>query len=844
MGRADSSHYRTIILLRGIIFLLLIVSLAQPSVTMEEHRTDWLFLVDHSDSMSLAMTEEARLWVREAWQKKADGDRIGVMGFGERNEWDIPFGESSVEEWPTSDVGGGETHLEHAIQAGLAEFDDERNSRMVLISDGNETLGRALNTINALIDNGIVLTAIVPPEEGGGSEMVLENVVLPDRLLEGDGYRADIVVTSNRGGAGEVRLFLDEKLIERFHVELNEGTNHFSVGLLAGSEGYHHFRAQISADGDVRPENNQLQRWVHVERPTRVLLVTHSSGYSRPLAEALHLQKLDTTLIPITGMPETLDEMLHYDVIIFDNVPGLNLTAEQMGAMHDFVYDHGGGFIMMGGDKSFGGGGYHDTPLEKMLPVDVDVEMPVEDASVALVLVIDRSDSMGTDVGLSTLGGSKLEIAKLASLAAIKLLKPTDQVGLVGFDTTSLWFVPMTTVSNTDQIADQLAEMHPGGGTDVYMGLRTAVQKLSEVEARKKHIIVLSDGLTRKRPFQDLIEKGVAENITLSTVGLGDMADHKLLKRLSTWGKGRYYLTNDPLKIPRIFTTETIIISRGMLEETEFTPTSVAEHEIFSGLSVAELPPLRGFVVTTAKPGAVVVLTASENSPLLVVRQYGLGRSVAFTSDLSTAWGKPWVHWPHYPKLVAQLVRWAAGGILDGQIELAVSFQGKTARVTADVFDRTGHFLNRVSVMGRLTFPDEQTQAIELRQESPGQYLGAFVLAGAGNYLLEVSGQRGGTRIGLKTMGFSVPYGQEYLPRKPNTAMLTELAEATGGVLWTGEQSVDVMSAVMGGAAAEPVPYPVWPYLVIAAALLYLLDIALRLFGWIFDMRKDPVESY
>ena len=78
-----------------------------------------------------------------------------------------------------------------------------------------------------------------------------------------------------------------------------------------------------------------------------------------------------------------------------------------------YVQDLGGGLIMLGGDQSFGLGGYYKTSLEEILPVRSDFEKEKEKPSLAMMLVIDKSGSMG---------GEKIEMAKEAARAAVELL--------------------------------------------------------------------------------------------------------------------------------------------------------------------------------------------------------------------------------------------------------------------------------------------------------------------------------------------------------------------------------------------------------------------------------------
>ncbi len=106
--------------------------------------------------------------------------------------------------------------------------------------------------------------------------------------------------------------------------------------------------------------------------------------------------------------------------------------------------------------------------------------------------------------GRPTQGTTKLELAKMASFSAITLLNPFDQVGLVAFNTDTEWVIPLTEAGDRERIGAKLSGLNHSGGTDVYKGLVEGFQALSQVKAIKKHLILLSDGLTPKADFEGI----------------------------------------------------------------------------------------------------------------------------------------------------------------------------------------------------------------------------------------------------------------------------------------------------------------------------------------------------
>ena len=248
---------------------------------------------------------------------------------------------------------------------------------------------------------------------------------------------------------------------------------------------------------------------------------------------------------------------------------------------------------MLGGEKSFGAGGYYRTPLEKILPVDMDIPTKMSIPSLAMVMVIDRSDSMGGSVSGATTPRfddrtTKLEVAKIAAFSAMKLLNPFDQVGVLGFNADWEWTVPMSEAGKREQIAGRLAALTHSGGTDLFKAMQEGLRVLTGVQAVKKHLIALSDGLTPNMDFESLMRDAVGRNITVTTVAMGRDADRTLMDAIAHWGNGRSYHSDDALNIPRIFTSETILVSRGIIEETPFQPLLRTDHELLRGIDLAQ----------------------------------------------------------------------------------------------------------------------------------------------------------------------------------------------------------------------------------------------------------------
>ena len=82
MSEAQTWLGRSTMILRAGFFSLLLMALAEPMIHLPEQRTDWLFLVDHSDSMTPAGLDKSIEYVERMAAEMPTGDRIALMSFG------------------------------------------------------------------------------------------------------------------------------------------------------------------------------------------------------------------------------------------------------------------------------------------------------------------------------------------------------------------------------------------------------------------------------------------------------------------------------------------------------------------------------------------------------------------------------------------------------------------------------------------------------------------------------------------------------------------------------------------------------------------------------------------
>ena len=561
-------------------------------------------------------------------------------------------------------------------------------------------------------------------------------------------------------------------------MHLAAGTNEVSFPETLTERGTHTYELLVESREDTLAENNILQGVVEVKGAPRVLVLSNERAGQRFVARALQVQGYAVVESLAENDSLTIAELSAFDLLVLDNVPAFKLSQAKMENIEQYVRDLGGGLLVIGGSQSYGAGGYYRTPLERVLPVDMRPPVRLDLPHVALVFVLDKSGSMGAGPE----GSTKLDLAKAAAVAAADVMNPTDQVGILAFDAAWDWTLPFRAVGKGEWITDKLASVESDGGTDMYKALLEAYRAIARKEASIKHVLVLSDGLTDKMDFHSLVTRMAREGITVSTVSVGNDADIQLMADIAKDGKGRGYVALDPQTIPQIFTTESLLISRDLLVEKLVTPRITSGAGPLKGISQASLPPLRGYVLTYPKPRSELLMKADDD-PLLVSWRYGLGRVIAFTSDLSGRWGKEWLLWAGLPQWTSQLARDALRRSIEGRVRSNFQSDGEQVKVVTDIASSDGNFLNYLNLRGNLTTPNQTTSEALFRQIAPGRYEGRFSPGQRGIHFLTLYAEQkqGKETVPIATFPYISPYPKEYRELRPNMALLSRLAEETGG---------------------------------------------------------------
>jgi uncharacterized membrane protein len=828
--RVGLGRRRLALLVRAVVLACLVLALAGLRLVLPVDRLATVYVVDLSDSVGTAGREDALAWLRESLTVMPEGDVAGIVGFGRAALVErLPQEVREIDRIASTPVRSA-TDIGAALRLASALFPDDAQKRIVLLSDGNDTTGSGQTEAALAAARGVQIETRAIGL-GAANEVVVERLTTPSTAKIGEEIEASVDITSTVAQPATVRLFADGGQVAERPVDLAVGSTRVTFLVKPTETGFHTFRALVEAGRDTFSQNNRADSDTIVNGEPRVLVLAGDEKVATELVAALRLEHQTVDSLIPEQLPTSLDGLLAWDSIVLVDVSRLRLSDAQLSGIQQYVRDFGRGLVMIGGPKSYGAGGYTDTPVEESLPVDMGVKDQQKQPDVALVVVIDKSGSMDAchcntfnggqgGPGSGIAGVRKVDIGKEAILRAAAAMSVRDQLGVVAFDESAHWVVQTQPLGGISDLRGAIGGIQPLGQTNIFAGLDQAVKSLEGTTASRRHIILLTDGWSTSGQYDAILAQMKADGITLSTVGAGGGAN-PFLADLARKGGGRFYPAVDPASIPDIFLKETQQVAGQQIVEETFHPILTSQSPILRGIDA--LPQLLGYNGTTAKAAAQTVLVTPRDDPLLAQWQYGLGRSVAWTSDSTGRWAKGWIGWTGFSKFFSQLVSWTFPGEETGGIEATFVTEGNATKLRVESVAEDGSPRDFYSTAVAITTPDLTAKAIGLSQVAPGVYEAPLGEIDPGAYVIRVSQTRPGSTPLGRTLGLVAPTPAEYRVLGTNEAFLATLRSATAG------RAIETAAEPwIHDLRANSSSTDLWPTLLILALLLWPLDIALR----------------
>lgn len=801
--------------LRALIVALVVAALADPIRPGTAAPAPLLVLVDQSGSITPQVRDEAwQLATRIAKERGAALTTVAALG---KDVAVAPDLEQPQVQTDATDLAG-------ALR--LAQGLQPQGGRVLLLSDGAATTPGVDEAAQALRSQGVAVD-VLPVIDDAQDDARVAEIALPTGLRAGQQFRGEVIVSSTSATTATLVLSVNGETVNESVVSLEAGRNRFPLPGNVPDPGLQRFRAELKLD-DAHSENNALDTTVLVGPSPKVLVIERQPDSAAVVRDMLENQGIQSEALRPADLSSRLSDLRRFDAIVLQDIPASALTIDQQSTLREYVRSLGHGLLALGGANSYGLGEYKGTPLEEVLPVSMDIPPRRERQQVALLLIVDRSASMyGADPS-----SSKLELAKGAALAATQVLVPDDRVGVLTFDTSTEWTVPFTRIGQgleLTEIQDRIAAIDFGGGTDIYGALSVGLPELSRQTVAVRHAVLLTDGRSftgSADAYNRLTQAARDNNMTLSTIAIGDDSDTELLERLAKQGGGRYHFADDPQELPRLTLLETEIAREDPRVEGQFQPQPEGAHAAVRGFVPSQFPELTGYVAATPKPEAETILRSAEQDPILSAWQYGLGRSLAWTSDTGEEWGANWQRWGESPLFWSQLLGYTFPDPAQGPLTVRIDRTGAIPAVIAEARDDDGTPLDLADVGARVQGPDGDESTLRLKQTAPGRYEAPLPGTDTGAYTVGVALRKDERQLEANA-GWAKPYAAEFA-LQPNRALLERIATISGGRVLN---SADEAAQAVQAEAPRPTQ-AFWPWLIGLALVLWPLEIAVRR-GWL-----------
>jgi uncharacterized membrane protein len=844
LGGLSRRKALSIFILRCIVIILLANSLAHPVWEKRGKGVTTTILLDRSQSVPRRLMQDSIQFLRTAHEANTDPDnRIAVISIArEPVIVAMPDKHSAIPDAP-AESDRTATNLAEGVRRALALIPSDTANRFILVSDGNETEDNVLAAAELAVANDVPIDILLMEYEHQ-SEVLFEQILAPAVARKGSTINLRLVLRSQTQASGNVYLTLNDERLDLngpdpgdgARVELQPGPNTLTRSVTITQSGAQIFRAIFEPDDpsmDFIEQNNIAMAVTFVAGTGRVLVIDDTMNG----AESTHLvQALENTTIDVdVRTPDSLGGGLvllgGYDAVVLANVPFFAIDDDQDRALHDYVHDLGGGLVMLGGPNSFGAGSWRNTHVAKVLPVKLDPPETRQMLRGALALTIHSCE-----MPQGNFWGKKV------AEAAIKALSSLDYVGIIEFGWQGTnWTFPLQVAGDKQAAINAAKALQMGDMPDFTPAMQLAFDGLTQVNAGQRHVIIISDG-DASPPPKSLLDKFVQAGVSVTTVmvgGHGTPIHLAQMKNVAEATGGRFHNVKNPKNLPEIFFKEAQIVSRSLIQEGE-----AYQPQLISALPgpvsrFRSVPPVRGFVLTAQREGlaqtplAIISTEAGKQTedPVFAYWNYGLGRSVAYTSDITGRWGQAWVNWGQFASFWEQVMRWVMRPSSPTNMIIATQQNGDRVDVEIEAIDADAAFLNFLQTSAIVLDSKGGRIPLTLRQTGPGKYRGQFNTDNAGAYLINVSyaGGPAEERVeGTLQAAVCVPYPREFRDVSDNAAKLEQLRQRTGGRVLTFDDPTVTDLFEKTGTPIPLSPRDVWDLMAIIGACLFLIDVAAR----------------
>jgi Ca-activated chloride channel homolog len=757
------NRYRiTSLVLRFSTLLFAVLLLSGINIGSERftHREDVILLVDVSDSTELSM-ERMNNKIKSIIDESNGEYNIGIITFANGSIYNVRLTSNTDNLFErylnsTSKPDSSATNIGLALSYARSQLPNPERGRIILLTDGIETDGSAVITVQEIRNSGTRVDSIYFTPNMHYNEVQINNVVLPELVNLGEMIPIEIEVQSTVAGTGVLSVYDNTELIYQETVPINGFAQTVVINHAFNTGGLHELYFVIESDFDTVQENNSYYAFVDIDASSNILIVDGTGNESQLLVDILS----DTHAVSVVethNLPTTITALQVYDQVILMNVANAQLPESFVLLLDIYVNSLGGGLLTIGGDNAYKEDDMSGSSLENMLPVLSSTSA----RPLAVMFVLDASGSMADMIGTS--GKTRFDLAKEGAIESVMALDERDYFGLVSFSSVANVSIPMTPVTQRDNIIDAINALETNSGTQYRAGLELAAAALIAMSNHyMKHIIFITDGdATDPRAGYTQVVEGLADhNITMSGIAIyrHDFFTAHIVRELTEVANGRYYYVQDATTLPDIMLTESTVSGIEYINEGLFVP----DIRSFTSavVNINDLPELGGYYGTLLKENATMVLSSDEGLPVYASWQYGSGKVGSFTSDLNGHWSSNYFTDPQGVTLIRNIVSsLLPERALEAKIFDTVFLDNNlvtNVRITGDIEENH-------TVTARVTDPNGLTNTISIRTTTGNVFSGNFDTRSPGIYTVTITKRDSNNNIISESNEYhAFSYSKEY----------------------------------------------------------------------------------
>ena len=832
--------------------------------------TEVILLVDVTYSGE-TVEEQKNDFIMNAINDSREVAQIGIVTFGygdpvyavplTTDTSDVYFDYMSAEK-PDATA----TDIATALSYTKDLFKNKESAKLIVISDGMETDGRAAVAVKELAAEGIEVSCVYFTGEKPAQEIQLEGITTPDYNVSlGNPFKVSTTVRSTYEGDVKLELYDNNELVVEDVVNLRNGTQEIEMEHSFSVPGLHSLSFKLSGGTDECANNNVYESYIYVENFTKILMVERNEMESKALSTLLEeeYEEFEITTVNIFNkemVPTSVDALRQFDQVVLYNIANADMPEGFDELLYSYVNDFGGGLFTVGGNKVDESGNVvldrgevvanaydredmYGTLYQEMLPVQAIEYTP----PVAVMIIVDRSGSMEMPAGQS--GQTKLELAKQGAKACLDALTERDYCGIMTLEekyTEEMQVSPMTQQAKLQKAIDDITI---GGGTvfqDALRGAGRALQAVKNVERR--HVILVTDGVPAD-PYEEYstpIEQyfnDVNAKVTFSFVIIGEdisASDKQNIRKAAELGGGRFYDVWDTSSLPRIMREELNMPEIKAINHKPFQPKIHTFNNVVSGIDQSQIPMLHGFYGTKIKSGATMVLKG-EFVPIYAQWKYGEGMVGSFMCDLNNVWSADFMADATGRRLLMNIINALFPTENIRPLDIDVELREQNYTTQASIYTEMGKGETiELEIASRDASGMLNNKRIINPTEEEGYSRITFAITEPGVHKLTIrkkdaQGAVLAESVVYKTFSYSQEYNM-FLDPQVGEDLLTSLSVSGGGKMIDSSEEIYMEIARTLQHTYDPrIPF------IIIALVLFLADIAVRKFKfkWPHEIIRD-----